>query len=510
MTGNRRWDYVYVAILACASVALRVPLLSRGFWRDEGLTYADISGPTFGSVVHAISRSEMNPPLYFLFLHAWINVAGPSEFWLRVPSLACVVATIAVLYAACVALEMRGAALVAATIAAFAPLTMQAALEARAYGLTLLLASLALLCFVHTLRSAPQRRPWWTAGLALTCIALEYTHYAGLIVTSALVAICTAGVLARRAQLALPLGATAVALFVALPGALAEHGHGAWHNSLGLRATGIEVTVFRQLFDLRIFEPYPLEQFAIVHVAIVAWLFAAWRRGFDRIDRYAAAFLIVVASGVAADVLLGVPGTRHVTAYAPAMWIFCAIIAERFVRWLVRPSNTLALAARAACGAFAAIFLAFCIVRAPQSYARYRAPLSGARSLARFVKADVRGPVLLVAIPDYLASGIAYYFRQDPQVEIKGVPQWNDPWFFVLYSNDWDSPGFIASTAARIRSSGRGRTIVIGYDPRPNTWNANDYPRSLDLVAALTSSCVRDRRVFRGYETIAVTVLCRE
>src|SRR6185312_4010262 len=151
-------------------------LLSRGFWRDEGLTYADISGPTFASVLHAISRSEMTPPLYFLFLHAWMTVAGACEICLRVPSLACVVATIVVLYATCAALEMRGAALVAATIAAFAPLTMQAALEARAYGLTLLLASLALFCFLQTLRSVPQRRPWWTGGLGLTCFALEYTH----------------------------------------------------------------------------------------------------------------------------------------------------------------------------------------------------------------------------------------------------------------------------------------------------------------------------------------------
>jgi mannosyltransferase len=501
-------DYVYVAILACASVALRVPLLSRGLWRDEGLTYADVSGPTFGSVLHAISRSEMTPPLYFLFLHAWTNVAGASELWLRLPSLACIVATIVVLYAVCMALEMRVAALVAATIVAFAPLTMQAALEARAYGLTLLLASLTLLCFVHALRSAPRGRPWWAAGFALACVALEYTHYAGLMVTAALAAICAAGLLARRNRFALPFAATAFALLLAVPGVLFEHGRVTWHNSLDLRSTGIEVTLFRQLFDLRIFGPYAVEQFVILQVAIAAWLFAAWRRGFDPIDRYAAVCLIVVAAGIAGDVMLAVPGTRHVTAYAPALWTFCAIAGERFLRWIVRPSDRLTLVARAACGAFAAAFFALCIARAPQTYAQDRAPLSGARSLARFVQNDVPGPVLFVAIPDYVASGIAYYFRQDPRVEIRGVPQWEDPSFFTLYSDQWDSPGFIASTAARIRSAARGRTVVIGYDPHPNTWNANDYPRSLDLVAALTTSCVREHRVFSGYETIAVTVLC--
>src|SRR3990172_297669 len=84
--------------LCLGAFALRVFGLARqSLWLDEGASYAIASSSVWG-ILEQTFTVEPNPPLYYLALHAWMAVAGSSEFVLRFLSVAAGVALVPVLY----------------------------------------------------------------------------------------------------------------------------------------------------------------------------------------------------------------------------------------------------------------------------------------------------------------------------------------------------------------------------------------------------------------------------
>ena len=64
----RSWPY---------SLLLRTTELGIGFWIDEGLSVGIADRP-LGDIPLAL-REDGSPPLYYMLLHFWLDVAGPAR-----------------------------------------------------------------------------------------------------------------------------------------------------------------------------------------------------------------------------------------------------------------------------------------------------------------------------------------------------------------------------------------------------------------------------------------------
>src|ERR687893_1209151 len=73
--------------LVALSLILRTRELGIGFWIDEGLSVGIADRP-LGEIPDALRR-DGSPPLYYVVLHVWMQVAGTSEEAARALSLAC-------------------------------------------------------------------------------------------------------------------------------------------------------------------------------------------------------------------------------------------------------------------------------------------------------------------------------------------------------------------------------------------------------------------------------------
>jgi mannosyltransferase len=171
-----------VGILTAAGLALRLADLGReSFWLDEA-GRAAIAALPLGAIPHAVGVVELSPPLYHLLLHGWLRLVGGGDFALRLLSALLGAAAIPATYALGRELVGRRAALLAALLAAVAPLYVGYAQEAAMYALFALLALGAALAHARFVRSGS------TASLlayALAMLLALYTHYYALFLLAA-------------------------------------------------------------------------------------------------------------------------------------------------------------------------------------------------------------------------------------------------------------------------------------------------------------------------------------
>jgi mannosyltransferase len=161
--------------LIAISLLLRTTELGIGFWIDEGLSVGIADRP-LGDIPLAL-REDGSPPLYYMLLHFWLDVAGDSEAGVRGLSLLFALLAIpAAWWGARAVWDSRKAAWFAAILMAFNPFLAQYAQEARMYSMVALLAIPATVCFLRAYAlDAPNRRPW-IAGFAVSIAVSLYTH----------------------------------------------------------------------------------------------------------------------------------------------------------------------------------------------------------------------------------------------------------------------------------------------------------------------------------------------
>ena len=183
-----------VLILLLATFLRFHRLEAQSFWNDEGNS-ARLSERSMALIVEG-TASDIHPPLYYLLLRGWREVAGASEFSLRALSAFAGIGTVAVTFALGEAVvkpalstlsDSRRVAdrrspvvvAVAALLAALNPALVYYSQEARMYSLLALLAALATLLLVRWWQAIMNARP--AAGLAIAyafCAAAGlYTHY---------------------------------------------------------------------------------------------------------------------------------------------------------------------------------------------------------------------------------------------------------------------------------------------------------------------------------------------
>jgi mannosyltransferase len=168
----RWWPLVAILLLAAA---LRLSTLGlQSFWYDEAFTPVHVLRPSLTATLRNVVHTENTPPLWYVLEWGVSRVLGTGVVALRLLSALAGIATVAVAWAIGAELAGRRAAIVTATLVAVNPLFVWYSQEARAYGLFVLTASLALLCFLRALREPTNRR---LAEFALTASLALLTHY---------------------------------------------------------------------------------------------------------------------------------------------------------------------------------------------------------------------------------------------------------------------------------------------------------------------------------------------
>ena len=170
-----------VALLWLATGLRFYRLDAQSFWNDEGNS-ARLSERSLSLIVEG-TASDVHPPLYYLLLRGWREMAGESEFGLRSLSAFVGVALAAAVYRLGRALfrRERGAAWAAALAVTVHPALVYYSQEARMYEL---LALLAVLSTWLLMRLLPRLAGRWrlpdlptAGGYALAVAAGLYTHY---------------------------------------------------------------------------------------------------------------------------------------------------------------------------------------------------------------------------------------------------------------------------------------------------------------------------------------------
>src|SRR5918992_5959561 len=147
--------------LLLLSLILRTRLLGVGFWIDEGLSVGIADRP-LGEIPDAL-RLDGSPPLYYVILHGWMQLAGTSEEAVRSLSLVFALLAVPVAWGGAGALFGTRAGWVAAVLSATNPFLTIYAQEARMYALAALLALVGSVAFGRAYAmdgDERSRRPW--------------------------------------------------------------------------------------------------------------------------------------------------------------------------------------------------------------------------------------------------------------------------------------------------------------------------------------------------------------
>jgi len=164
-----------LGVLLAVSVLLRTRQLDVGFWIDEGLSVGIADRPL--GDIPGVLRQDGSPPLYYMLLSLWMDVAGRSEASVHGFSVVFGVLCVPVAFWAGWTLFGRRTAWIAALLAAVNPFLTQYAQEGRMYALVAFLGLVSLTCWLHAFTTDAERvRIGYAIGFAVAFAAMLYTH----------------------------------------------------------------------------------------------------------------------------------------------------------------------------------------------------------------------------------------------------------------------------------------------------------------------------------------------
>ncbi len=174
---NRTKILAAVVIVLLLATALRFYRLdNQSFWHDEGNS-ARLSERTVRLIVEG-TASDIHPPLYYLMLRGWRELAGDSEFGLRSMSAFLGVGVVALSFALGKLLigPLRFAPIIGSLLVSINPALVYYSQEARMYELLAFLSVLSTLLLVFLLQARFQKRGIAIAYVLVAAAGL-YTHY---------------------------------------------------------------------------------------------------------------------------------------------------------------------------------------------------------------------------------------------------------------------------------------------------------------------------------------------
>lgn len=184
---------VAVLALMALATALRVSLVTRAYWVDEGISIGIASHPL--SQIPGLLRMDGSPPLFYAILHLWLRLFGPSEVSTHLLSLSLSVLVVPVAWRCGGALFGPRAGRWAAVLAATNPFLAWYATETRMYPLV---CGLAMVGVATAVRATERRSARHGVAAVLTFLALMYTHNWGIYLVAATAVVLGGLALHRR------------------------------------------------------------------------------------------------------------------------------------------------------------------------------------------------------------------------------------------------------------------------------------------------------------------------
>ena len=193
------WVDLGVALVLAGGLLLRF-LATSPLWLDEALS-VNIARLPFGDLAGAL-RHDGAPPLYYVVLKGWMELAGTSDFAVRALSGLFALAALPLIWMAAKRIAGNEAAWTAAVLLGSSPFALRYATEARMYSMVIVLTAAGVVLLNAFLDRPTTPR---LAGLIVVSGALVLTHYWAIYLIAALMV-----VLALRAEHASPLEARTV------------------------------------------------------------------------------------------------------------------------------------------------------------------------------------------------------------------------------------------------------------------------------------------------------------
>src|SRR5215207_3111076 len=149
-TRRRHWRWAMPGmVFVVAGLLFALQLGSSSLFIDEVYSWRASRG-SLGDLADALRYTEVTPPLYYLLLHAWMQIAGgDSETLLRLPSVVAGVGLVAAVYWLGSVVAGRKAGLIAAGLTSISPLVLLYAQQVRAYVWVMLAVTIAVAAAVH-------------------------------------------------------------------------------------------------------------------------------------------------------------------------------------------------------------------------------------------------------------------------------------------------------------------------------------------------------------------------
>ncbi len=352
----RRWSlrtlpnwWPLAAIVLLAAILRLSTLGAQSFWYDEAFTPVHVLRAGLGATLHNVVHTENTPPLWYVLEWALARVLGSGVVALRLLSALAGIATVAVAWTIGRELAGRRVAILTAMLVAVNPLFVWYSQEARAYGLFVLCAALALLCFLRALRAPSARR---LVAFALTASLALLTHYFAVFLLIPMVVWLVCGTVAAasdgerssRERTANPKNLMRVLCAVTLPVlvgaalvplALAQGGHGTqW---IGEWALGSRLEAIPQYYLTGYTGSalgHGIELFVLI-VILAGFVWGLWCTLTPREERGALIALLVTACGVLIPIALAFLGADYlaprnlVAAMVPLSALLAIVIAAQ-------------------------------------------------------------------------------------------------------------------------------------------------------------------------------------
>ena len=169
---------ICLLVILLIGIVFRIyDLGNESIWVDEGFSIRLASLNVFQIFEEAILG--VNPPLYHIFLHYWINLFGANEFSIRSPSLIFGTFAILMIYKIGSLIFNKNIGLLSSLLLAFSVFNIHYSQEARMYSLLTLLSLLSIYFFIKLLNRISFSVSFW---YILSSILMMYTHIFGLFI----------------------------------------------------------------------------------------------------------------------------------------------------------------------------------------------------------------------------------------------------------------------------------------------------------------------------------------
>ncbi len=179
---NRIWVLIALGVAFFVRVN---ELGTQSLWNDEGTSVA-LAQTSVSAIVNAAAR-DIHPPLYYLLLNGWVQVAGTSEFAVRFLSVFAGVLVVALTFRIAREFFDQDVAVIAAVLAALNPFQVYYAQETRMYIWVTLFACVSVWAMVVMLKPPREdvpplqqrirKRSLFLVVYILATLAALYTNY---------------------------------------------------------------------------------------------------------------------------------------------------------------------------------------------------------------------------------------------------------------------------------------------------------------------------------------------